>query len=90
MVTVVQSGGAETIGEQQDSAARSRRDEVTRHPLMRSILDAFPGAELEQVRAIGPALLPAAMTMDAPAPAFGAEYGEDDYADVDPDGDLDL
>lgn len=90
MVTVVQTGGAETIGEQQDSAARDKRAEVTRHPLMRSILDAFPGAELEQVRAIGPALLPAAMTMDAPAPAFGAEYGEDDYADVDPDGDLDL
>ncbi len=90
MVTVVQTGGAETIGEQQDAAARDKRAEVTRHPLMRSILDAFPGAELEQVRAIGPALMPAAMTMDAPAPAFDGEYGEDDYADVDPDGDLDL
>ena len=90
MVTVVQSGGAETLGEQQDAAARDKREEVTRHPLMRSILDAFPGAELEQVRAIGAALLPAAVTMDVPSTSPNAEYGDDDYVDVDPEGDLDL
>ena len=87
MVTITQTGGGETIGEQQDAAQRSKRDEVTRHPLVRSILDAFPGAELEQVKTIGPAPLPTAVGLSALPPP---PNGEDDYGDVDPDGDLDL
>jgi DNA polymerase-3 subunit gamma/tau len=86
MVTVVQTGGAETLGDQQDAAVRAKREEVTRHPLVRSILTIFPGAELEQVKQIGPAPLPTSMTMQAPPPP----NGEDDYGDVDPEGDLDL
>ena len=92
MVTVAQSGGADTIGEQMDAQARSKREDVKRHPLVQSILATFPGAELEQVKQIGPAALPAAFTtpvMSGPRP--DAEPGDDDYGDsVDPDGDLDL
>jgi DNA polymerase-3 subunit gamma/tau len=47
MVTVAQSGGADTIGQQMDAQARDKREEVKRHPLVQSILEAFPGAELE-------------------------------------------
>jgi DNA polymerase-3 subunit gamma/tau len=95
MVTVVQSGGAETVGEQMDAQARTKREELKRHPLVLSILDAFPGAELEQVKQIGPAQLPAAFTASPAGPSSDAEPGEEgyedgDYNDVDPDGDLDL
>jgi hypothetical protein len=62
---------------------------------VQSILQAFPGAELEQVKQIGPAALPAAFTTPTAGPRPDAEpgdedYGDDSYADVDPDGDLDL
>jgi len=95
MVTVVQSGGADTVGEQMDARARSKREDVKRHPLVQSILQAFPGAELEQVKQIGPVAVPDAIMSPPPGPRPDAEpgdedYGEDGYADVDPDGDLDL
>jgi DNA polymerase-3 subunit gamma/tau len=95
MVTVAQSGGADTIGQQMDAQARDKRDEVKRHPLVQSILEAFPGAELEQVKQIGPVAMPAALS----APTTGSQSdgepnyndsGADDYGDVDPEGDLDL
>ncbi len=95
MVEVAQSGGADTVGEQMDAQVRSKREDVKRHPLVQSILQAFPGAELEQVKQIGPVALPAAFATPAPGPRPDAEpgdddYGEDNYIDVDPAGDLDL
>jgi DNA polymerase-3 subunit gamma/tau len=94
MVEVAQSGGADTVGEQMDAQARNKREDVKRHPLVQSILQVFPGAELEQVKQIGPVALPAAFAAPAPLTGFGprpdAEFGDDDYGDVDPEGDLDL
>ena len=94
MVEVAQSGGADTVGEQMDAQARNKREDVKRHPLVQSILQVFPGAELEQVKQIGPVALPAAFATPAPLTGFGprpdAEFGDDDYGDVDPEGDLDL
>jgi DNA polymerase-3 subunit gamma/tau len=90
LVEVAQSGGADTVGEQMDAQARSKREDVKRHPLVQSILEAFPGAELEQVKQIGPVALPAAFAAPAPGLRPDAEPGDDDYGDVDPDGDLDL
>ena len=99
MVEVAQSGGADTVGEQMDAQVRSKREDVKRHPLVQSILQAFPGAELEQVKQIGPAALPAAFATPALFAVHGPrpdaepgddDYGDDSYADVDPAGDLDL
>ena len=101
MVTLAQSGGADTVGSQMDAQARDKREEIRRHPLVLSILETFPGAELEQVKQIGPAQLPAAFSAQmAGAIAAGprpdaepgdADYGDDAYMlDADPDGDLDL
>ena len=77
-----------------DAQARNKREDVKRHPLVQSILQVFPGAELEQVKQIGPVALPAAFATPAPLTGFGprpdAEFGDDDYGDVDPEGDLDL
>jgi DNA polymerase-3 subunit gamma/tau len=95
MITLAETGGAETLGEQRVAAEKARREEIQRSQMMRSILDSFPGAEIEQVRQIGQAALAgvaAASAMmatdgdgDVPPPS-----GEDDYGDVDPGGDLDL
>jgi len=52
MVTLAKEGGAETLAEQSDAAARDQRGEVERHPVVRSIMATFPGAEIESVRTI--------------------------------------
>ena len=96
MVTVAQSGGADTVGQQMDAQARDKREELKRHPLVQSIIETFPGAELEQVKQIGPVALPAQFSTPviagvAAGPRPDAEPGDDDYGEhVDPDGDLDL
>jgi DNA polymerase-3 subunit gamma/tau len=52
MVTLAKEGGAETVAQQSDAAARNRLAEVERHPMVRSIMETFPGAEIESVRTI--------------------------------------
>ena len=52
MVTLAKEGGAETLAQQSDAAARDQRGEVERHPVVRSIMATFPGAEIESVRTI--------------------------------------
>jgi len=46
--------GDPTIQEQQETAAAQRRGEAERHPLVRAVLDQFPGAEIREVRDIVP------------------------------------
>ena len=46
--------GDPTIQEQQKTAAAQRRGDAERHPLVRAILDQFPGAEIREVRDIVP------------------------------------
>jgi DNA polymerase-3 subunit gamma/tau len=50
VVSIAGSGGAQTLREQADEEARSVRAELAQHPLVRAVLDAFPGAEIEAVR----------------------------------------
>ena len=42
--------GAPTLAEQGDAADTARRLDAARHPLVRAILEAFPGAKIEAVR----------------------------------------
>lgn len=44
------SGGEPTLGEQEQEAAVTRRTAAVEHPLVRAILDAFPGAKVGTVR----------------------------------------
>jgi DNA polymerase-3 subunit gamma/tau len=44
------AGGETTIAEQGNAADTARRSIAAAHPLVRSILDAFPGAKIEAVR----------------------------------------
>ncbi|HTZ37075.1 MAG TPA: DNA polymerase III subunit gamma/tau, partial [Stellaceae bacterium] len=74
---VSQAEGAATL-EQQEAAARSAREgEAARHPLVRAVLDAFPGATIAAVRE----------RLAAPGPPAGADAAGDDDGDDDSDDD---
>jgi DNA polymerase-3 subunit gamma/tau len=76
--------GEATLGEQSSAAERGRRSAAAEHPLVRAILEAFPGARIEAVR--DPALdtygLPAEISLGEPgAPGFTAD-DPDEPADL--------
>jgi DNA polymerase-3 subunit gamma/tau len=52
LVGVTSAGGEPTLKEQDEAQAHSIRGEAARHPLVRAVLDAFPGARIEAVRDI--------------------------------------
>ncbi|MGH6989396.1 MAG: DNA polymerase III subunit gamma/tau, partial [Stellaceae bacterium] len=58
LVGMANAGGAPTLKEQDEAQEQSRRGEAARHPLVRAVLDAFPGARIAAVREV-----------EAPAPA---------------------
>ena len=66
MVTVSSAPGAPTLAEQRAAAALRDKQDAAQHPLVRAVLDAFPGAAIEAVRDIARA--PAA---DATSPTDG-------------------
>ncbi len=70
VVVVSQAEGALTLEKQAEARDREMKSEVAQHPLVRAVLDAFPGATIASVRERFAAAEPAA---------------EDDSAD-DPDG----
>jgi len=49
-VSVAREGGAPTISEQKKSAKVARMESVMQEPLVRAVLDRFPGAEIVAVR----------------------------------------
>jgi DNA polymerase III subunit gamma/tau len=49
-VTVVRDGGAPTIAEQKKAAKQARVERVLQEPLVRAVMDRFPGAEIIAVR----------------------------------------
>ncbi|MAY67886.1 MAG: DNA polymerase III subunit gamma/tau [Rhodospirillaceae bacterium] len=50
MVTVSNEAGQPTLAEQQAKAQAAEKDEVSNHPLVKAVMDAFPGAEISKVR----------------------------------------
>jgi DNA polymerase-3 subunit gamma/tau len=50
IVTLASDGGAATIAETRTAAERAKRDAVANEPMVRAVLDAFPGAEIVAVR----------------------------------------
>jgi DNA polymerase-3 subunit gamma/tau len=49
-IALATSGGEPTIAEQGNAADSARRATAAAHPLVRSILEAFPGAKIEAVK----------------------------------------
>ena len=52
LVGIAAAGGDATLREQDEARENSRRGEAARHPVVRAVLDAFPGARIETVRDI--------------------------------------
>jgi DNA polymerase-3 subunit gamma/tau len=50
VVAVSQAEGAPTLEQQQQARISEMESEVARHPLVRAVLDAFPGATIAAVR----------------------------------------
>jgi DNA polymerase-3 subunit gamma/tau len=50
VVTVAREGGAPTLSEQKHSARAAKIEAVSQEPLVRAVLDRFPGAEIVAVR----------------------------------------
>lgn len=55
MVSVSREAGEPTLQEQQQAAKAAHLDEVATHPLVRSVLETFPGAAIERIRTGDPA-----------------------------------
>jgi len=76
LVGIAPEGGAPTMKEQDDAHEHSIRGEAARHPLVRAVLDAFPGARIETVREIE-----APPPEDAEPPPEGDDNAEDNEGD---------
>ena len=70
--------GAPTIQAQRDAAAAARREQALAHPLVRLTLEAFPGAEVTEVRSVSDPVA------DADEPE-GLAPPPDEFEDFDPD-----
>ena len=51
-VSIASEGGAPTLAEQKKSAKAARFESVMQEPMVRAVLDRFPGAEIVAVRDI--------------------------------------
>ncbi len=51
-ISLVATGGAPTLREQNQTASNTRLDNARAHPLIKQILSAFPGAVIDSVRAL--------------------------------------
>jgi DNA polymerase-3 subunit gamma/tau len=86
VIAVSQAEGAPTLAEAEAQQASAVRNEVAAHPLVRAVLDTFPGATIAAVRERFSAAEPAATGSDEAAPAEDAEAGPGDETSLGEDG----
>jgi DNA polymerase-3 subunit gamma/tau len=67
VVTLAREGGAPTLAEQKRAAKAARHERVLQEPMVRAVLDRFPGAEIIAVRDVVPE------EVAAPVPEDGEE-----------------
>ncbi|MEJ1967512.1 MAG: hypothetical protein WDN03_02570 [Rhizomicrobium sp.] len=63
-VSIARDGGAPTLAEQKRDARAAKFESVTQEPLVRAVLDRFPGAEIKEVRRLADEDIAAAMPDD--------------------------
>jgi len=73
LVGIASEGGAPTLKEEDEAREHSLRGEAARHPLVRAVLDAFPGARIEAVRDVAS---PPSDDTAAAAPAAEDDEGD--------------
>jgi DNA polymerase-3 subunit gamma/tau len=69
VISVSQAAGAPTLAEEEAQRASALRNEVAAHPLVRAVLDTFPGATIAAVRERFATTGPASEANDEAAPA---------------------
>jgi DNA polymerase-3 subunit gamma/tau len=71
LVSVSAQTGEKTLKEQAADLAQAQREEAARHPLIQAVLQAFPGATIDEVRSLAPepAAEAAAITQGDVSPA---------------------
>ena len=77
MVSVVSGGGAPSLKDQADLQVQAKRQEVSADPLVRRVLDMFPGSQIVGVRSLLDQIPP-------PLPVVAGDAADDDvgYADA--------
>ena len=60
-VAIAREGGAPTLAEQKQAAKAAAHDSAAQLPMVRAVLDRFPGAEIREVRPIAQDDIAAAM-----------------------------
>jgi DNA polymerase-3 subunit gamma/tau len=83
------AAGEPTLAEQGNAADTARRSAAADHPLVRAILDTFPGARIDTVhdRTTDAYGLPVEVAAEPDIPAFAppdAEYFDEDPMEIDP------
>ena len=73
LIIISDAAGEQTLRERADAAEAALRHQLSQHPLVRAVLDAFPGAEIEQVRSPDGAV--PAVAPPPPAPIGGRSAG---------------
>ena len=79
-IAISAAAGQATLGEQSNAAERDRRSAAAEHPLVRAIMEAFPGARIETVRDPGLDLygLPTEISLGEPGtPGFTVEDADE-------------
>jgi DNA polymerase-3 subunit gamma/tau len=66
VVSVSREEGAATLREQAEQRARRLRSEAAEHPMVRAVLETFPGAKIEAVRELAPLEPPSGAAAGAP------------------------
>ena len=94
MITVSGNQGAATLREQAAVRVAAAKEEAARHPLVKAIMQAFPGAQIDEVRDLtgglvpdkaGPANAAPVAAVNPSAPAAADDDNDMAEMDVDPD-----
>jgi DNA polymerase-3 subunit gamma/tau len=72
VVALSSEPGAPTLREQRQRQERERRSDAAAHPLVKAVLNKFPGAEIVGVRERAPEVV------EAPPEALAVEPGDDE------------
>jgi DNA polymerase-3 subunit gamma/tau len=73
VVSVSSAAGEPSLKEQAEARLRHLRSEAEEHPMVRAVLETFPGARIEAVRELAP--LDGAAAGDEPSDTDGEDEG---------------
>ncbi len=82
LVSVSSHAGAPTLKQQAAAMAEAQRAEAAQHPLVKAVLQAFPGATIDEVRDLAGPMGDMEAAAAAEAPETAAEIGNADLPEI--------